>query len=169
MGDGAGDPPLADLVAGRAEAFAALYDRYAAKLYRAAVAMLGSPQDAEDVVQEVFVSMVRSHNRLIAVRNLNAYLFTALRHAAHRRMMERSRLSLTDVDPPAIPVAETDDRLAQALNQLPTEQREVIALKIDGDLTFAQIGDALDISPNTAASRYRYALQKLRRHLEAQS
>ncbi|OPX21729.1 MAG: hypothetical protein B1H04_06155 [Planctomycetales bacterium 4484_123] len=41
-----------------------------------------------------------------------------------------------------------------------------ISLKIDGQLTFAQIGEVLGISPNTAASRYRYALEKLRRLLE---
>jgi DNA-directed RNA polymerase specialized sigma24 family protein len=42
------------------------------------------------------------------------------------------------------------------------KQREIIALKIDGELTFAQIGEVLGISPNTAASRYRLALEKLR-------
>jgi RNA polymerase sigma-70 factor (ECF subfamily) len=52
------------------------------------------------------------------------------------------------------------------MQSLPAEQREVISLKIDGDLTFAQIAAVFDISPNTAASRYRYALEKLRRMLE---
>ena len=168
MCDRAGDPPLADLAAGRAEAFAALYDRYSAKLYRAALAMLGSSADAEDVVQEVFVSMVRSRHKLAEVRSLNAYLFTALRHAAHRRAAAPSSVSLSVVDPPSVPAVEHDDRLDRALQQLPPEQREVVALKIDGGLTFAQIGQALDISPNTAASRYRYALQKLRQYMEAQ-
>jgi len=52
--------------------------------------------------------------------------------------------------------------LEQALQSLPPEQREVIALKVDAGLTFAEIGVSLGISPNTAASRYRYALEKLR-------
>ena len=46
------------------------------------------------------------------------------------------------------------------------EQRELIALKIDGELTFAEIAACLGISPNTAASRYRYALEKLRARFE---
>jgi DNA-directed RNA polymerase specialized sigma24 family protein len=54
------------------------------------------------------------------------------------------------------------DRLTRALESLPPDQREVIALKIEGELTFAQIAAVLGISPNTAASRYRYALERLR-------
>jgi RNA polymerase sigma-70 factor (ECF subfamily) len=57
-------------------------------------------------------------------------------------------------------------RLEQALQMLPPTQRELIALKIEGGLTFAEIGSILGISPNTAASRYRYALAKLRTALE---
>ena len=45
---------------------------------------------------------------------------------------------------------------------MPLKQREIIALKIDGGLTFVQIGEVLGVSPNTAASRYRLALEKLR-------
>jgi RNA polymerase sigma-70 factor (ECF subfamily) len=52
------------------------------------------------------------------------------------------------------------------LASLPLEQREVITLKIDGGLTFAQIAEILHVNPNTAASRYRYAMEKLRRFLE---
>ena len=52
------------------------------------------------------------------------------------------------------------------MKPLPDAQREVLALKIDGGLTFAEIGEALDVSANTVASRYRYALDKLRQVLE---
>jgi RNA polymerase sigma-70 factor (ECF subfamily) len=58
------------------------------------------------------------------------------------------------------------ERLQRALVALPLEQREVIMLKIDGELTFAQIAQVIGASMNTAASRYRYALEKLRKLLE---
>jgi RNA polymerase sigma-70 factor (ECF subfamily) len=58
------------------------------------------------------------------------------------------------------------DELEEALKSLPPEQREVITLKVDGGLTFAQIAEILKVNANTAASRYRYALEKLRRVLE---
>jgi DNA-directed RNA polymerase specialized sigma24 family protein len=77
----------------------------------------------------------------------------AERHAAGR-----------DVVPPA---PGSDDDLAAAVASLPGEQREVIALKIDGGLTFAEIAAVTGTSPNTAASRYRYALEKLRTHMAA--
>jgi RNA polymerase sigma-70 factor (ECF subfamily) len=57
-------------------------------------------------------------------------------------------------------------RLQRAVLALPDEQRELIALKLDGGLTFAEIASVLAISPNTAASRYRYALEKLRTSLQ---
>ncbi|HZL35245.1 MAG TPA: sigma factor-like helix-turn-helix DNA-binding protein [Tepidisphaeraceae bacterium] len=52
-----------------------------------------------------------------------------------------------------------------SLSQLPTEQREVVVMKIWGGLTFGQIAKAIGVSPNTAASRYRYALQRLEAEL----
>ena len=56
-------------------------------------------------------------------------------------------------------------RLQQAVRSLPDEQREVVALKIDGELTFAQIAQIVGVSVSTAASRYQYALRKLRASL----
>ncbi|HXC99497.1 MAG TPA: sigma-70 family RNA polymerase sigma factor, partial [Verrucomicrobiae bacterium] len=57
------------------------------------------------------------------------------------------------------------EMLAQALGELPADQRAVLHLKLWEGLTFEQIAEALDISPNTAASRYRYGLDKLRDRL----
>ena len=75
------DPLLADLAAGRAEAFEELYDRFGRRLYRAAWGMLSNSEEAEDAVQEVFLSVVRSRERLAEVRDLTAYLFASLRRA----------------------------------------------------------------------------------------
>ncbi len=60
------------------------------------------------------------------------------------------------------PAADEAQRLREAIRALPAEQREVVMLKIDGELTFAQIAEVLAVSINTAAGRYRYALRKLR-------
>ena len=54
----------------------------------------------------------------------------------------------------------------QCLAELPVEQREVIVLKIWQDCTFEEIGGLLEISPNTAAGRYRYGVQKIKNQLE---
>jgi RNA polymerase sigma-70 factor (ECF subfamily) len=62
----------------------------------------------------------------------------------------------------AEPARVADDGLARAVAALPEPQREVLALKFDGGLTFAEIAAIVGASPNTVASRYRYALEKLR-------
>lgn len=173
--DGPGtDPLLFGLAAGDERAFEALYDRFAVRMYGAALRMLGSREDAEDVVQEVFLATVRSRKRLSDVRDLTAYLFAALQRTAVRCAQRRRRAfpaSQTAADEAVAPVerAATDNpnwhRLQQAIRSLPEEQREVIALKIDGELTFAQIAEVMGISISTAASRYQYALKKLRTSL----
>jgi len=76
---------LAGLAAGRDDAFAAVWDRFAARMLAAAWGMLGSRDAAEDAMQDVFVGLVQARERLAGIRDLQAYLFASLRHAAARR------------------------------------------------------------------------------------
>lgn len=160
------------LAAGDPEAFAALYDRLALRLLGAARTMTGSTADAEDVVQDLFMELARGRARLAAVADLEAYVFTMLRNAVRRRG-RRAALDRRTVVAIAVgrqasgslttPAAELpDDALAAAVAALPEAQREVVALKIDAGLTFAEIAAVTGTSLNTTASRYRYALEKLR-------
>jgi RNA polymerase sigma-70 factor (ECF subfamily) len=166
MAEPPGDPLLAGLAAGRDEAFAALYARDGAALFRVALALLGCRADAEDAVQEVFVGLAQA--RVASIDNLRAYLFTALRHAAakaaaRRRADRREPLSDAFAAPePRALAAGPAARLERALAALPADRREVLALKIDAGQTFREIAAVLGIRPNTAASRYRYALAELR-------
>ncbi len=170
----ADDPLIRGLAEGREEAFAALYDRFGPSLFRVALAALRSPHDAEDAVQEVFVGLVRARRRLPQVEDLRAYLFAALRHAVARlaadpkrtRSLSPEELVQLSAGKTAGVDCEQSAQLERALRMLPTEQREAVALKIDGGLTFAEMAAVLGISANTAASRYRYALEKLRTILE---
>jgi RNA polymerase sigma-70 factor (ECF subfamily) len=166
----ANDPLAPGLAAGDLRTWEALYDRLAGRLYRAAVRLLNCREDAEDAVQEVFTTVVRSRQRLAEVDDLDAYLFAALRHAAARLAGRNARLPAASEAAVRKAVARPEGpreggrspELSRALGRLPAAQREVIALKIDGELTFAQIGLVMGTSANTAASRYRYALEKLR-------
>jgi RNA polymerase sigma-70 factor (ECF subfamily) len=157
-----------------ADAVAALYDRFGPALFRTACALLGRNDLAEDAVQEAFVGVVRARVVLTDLQNVRAYLFAAVRHAATKvraragREKSMAPVDLVDVVGPDPRPADLDrsERLDRALRDLPADQREVIALKIDGGLTFAEIAACLGVSPNTAASRYRYALEKLRADLK---
>ena len=160
------------LASGDQEAFAALYDRLAVRLLGAARTMLCSSADAEDVVQDLFVELARGRSRLAAVADLEAYVFTMLRNAVRRRgrraaLDRRAVLAIAAGRRESEAVAATaaelpDDALVAAVAALPEAQREVVALKIDAGLTFAEIAAVTGTSLNTAASRYRYALEKLR-------
>ena len=174
MHDQAEERLRAGRVEGREDSFAALFDRYGRPLYRVAWTLLRSRPDAEDAVQEVFLGVVRARSTLGRVENLRAYLFAALRHAAARLAAGRKAELLSPDGLPAREAGtakaidpELSDLLERGLAALPEEQREVLSLKIDGGLTFAEVAAVLGIRPNTAASRYRYALEKLRAVLEA--
>ncbi len=165
--------PLAEsLAAGDPDAFAALYDRLAVRLLGAARTMTGSSADADDVVHDLFVALARGRARLAAVADLEAYVFTMLRNAVRRRgrraaLDRRAVLAIAEGRRAAGGFATVaahlpDDALAAAVAALPEAQREVVALKIDAGLTFAEIAAVTGTNLNTAASRYRYALEKLR-------
>jgi len=163
------------LAAGDTAAYQEAYDLYGAVLFRTAMRLLGGRADAEDAVQEVFAALVRSRDRLIRVTNVKAYLFVSLRHVAGRMYRRQQNQAATGLDETKCHVDasihasddwETADRLWRVVASLPAEQRDVLALKIQGELTFKEIGAICGISANTAASRYRYALEKLKQMME---
>ena len=142
------------------------YDKYHRPLLLFARQFLSSPADAEDALQEGFIRFWRSRQ---AARDPAAYLFACVRSAAidarrakcSRQRHEHHAAAQTPLltGPP-----ELDDRralLEAAITKLPAEQREVLVLKLWSDLTFAQIAEALALPAATAASRYRYALERL--------
>jgi RNA polymerase sigma-70 factor, ECF subfamily len=138
--------------------------------------------DAEDVLQDAMVRLWKSDMIELSEEGSRdpslAAAFTHIRRAAIdqarkniRRANREDRAMEMDEYSDIVwfdNTLEQDERSSQieaALKTLPDYYREVISLKIWGDLTFEEIAETLDIPMNTAASRYRYALEKLRRTL----
>ncbi len=129
--------------------------------------------DARDLLQELFISLARNPDRLDEVRDPRAFLFRSIHNLAMDHLRSRAsrqraheaaaeaRLSLFVVprNPDDAAYAEA---LSAALGELPPDQRAVVHLKLWEGMTLECIGRTLEISPNTAASRYRYGLEKLR-------
>lgn len=153
------------------------FQLYGPKLLLCARQWTRSVADAEDVVQEAFVRYWR-HQRELPGEPM-ALLVTSVRRAAcdlarrETRRVAREEWAdggIEDRAPVFQTSLEADDRreaLEAAMRRLPEEQREVLVLKIWAELTFEQIAGELELSPNTAASRYRYALVALRKELTA--
>jgi len=138
--------------------------------------------DAEDVVQEAFLRFWRARERRdVSIDDPVAYLFACVRHAVMDwqrggRRRGRREASVASERPKAAhhhaallsgPLEQEERRVAveSALSRLPEAQREVLVMKVWAGLSFPQIARALEIPPDTAASRYRYALAKLREQL----
>lgn len=153
-----------------------LYDEHAQALFAFLLNLTRDEADTRDLLQEIFVKLAREPDLLAGVREPRAFLVRLAHNAAIDLMRRRGTRERTKEDfaqesasvfaPSADPDEETFRReLSLALTELPPDQRAVAHLKLWGGLTFEQIAEALEIPPNTAASRYRYALDKLRGQL----
>jgi RNA polymerase sigma-70 factor, ECF subfamily len=142
-----------------------LYRQYGAALLLFASAISGDRGRAQDALHQVFLKAIENGSLSDAI-NKKAYLFACVRNAVLNDVKLQDRNMPLDIDsawfsPPDRDYA-GEQNLRRALGELPDDQREVIVLHVWGELTFSEIADLLGVSSNTAASRYRYALAKLR-------
>lgn len=149
-----------------------LYREHSSSLLLFAAALTGERSRAQDAVHKVFLKLIERGGIRQAI-DAKPYLFRSVRNAILNDAKARQRDISLD---PEVAWFEPPNRdytaelkLRLALQELTGDQREVTVLHIWGELTFSQIGEVLDISPNTAASRYRYALAKLREAMRMES
>jgi RNA polymerase sigma-70 factor (ECF subfamily) len=159
------------LARGDMAALGPVYDAHAPCLYHMLLLWGLLPPDAEDVVQEVFLALAEGRRKLRRIERLGPYLLGMARHMAGKRRTRRAReapqeaSALEAVPLPAAfgsPGADASLEARDVLALLPPEQAEVMVLHLWHGLTFAEVGESLGIPVNTAASRYRYGLEKLR-------
>ena len=151
---------------------------HSARLYVYARQRSQSREDAEDVIQDALIRLwgyqeVRDNVPPDLPLAYSVLRFVAMDHIkkqGRKKRKEDAVIFLHDQDDYWLDTNAEDDEeammLRQAVEKLGEKLREVVTLKIWGGLTFGQIAEAMSISPNTAASRYRYALEQLERKLE---
>lgn len=165
---------------GSREALTRIYEKYKADLLLLAMGLLNDKTAAEDVVHDVFLSFVRSLDRFRLTGSLKGFLLTcAANHARNWNKAQRVRMRPVGDDGAHDPLYMGDrsvvqepleslvcneqlERLGAALAELPFEQREIVMLHLHGRMTFQAIAKAMQIPANTAKSRYRYGMDKLR-------
>ncbi len=170
---------------GSVEAMNTLVEEYRRPLYAFIWKMRPSDQDADEIFQEVWFRAIRHIHRFRSGSFLS-WIF----RIAHNLMIDRARKSkhrldlhrenegdedreerLVDDRPsPSDAAASSDDimHLKKAIEKLPAEQREVVLLRMDSDLSFKEIARIQRVSINTALARMQYALNKLREELPFQ-
>ena len=164
---------------GEAAAFEALYARHRARLYRYVLHQCGRREAADELFQEIWMSVIRARESY----EVSAKFTTWLYRVAHNRLIDhfrgdqRRRAHLADADPddlpePPAPAHEQPERLADraecarriagAIDALPASQREAFLMATEGELTVEEIANATGTGYETAKSRLRYAYARLR-------
>jgi RNA polymerase sigma factor (sigma-70 family) len=158
---------------GSRDALRRIYEKYLNRLLTLAMALLNDAGAAEDVVHDVFVSFAESAGDFKLAGSLKSYLTTCVVNRARDRIranqrgparLDGSEPIRSDLGGPdhAILCSEQSQRLNRAIALLPAEQREVITLRLKGEMKFGQIAKLHGVSINTIQGRYRYGLNKLR-------
>lgn len=178
------DARLAERIrAGQAEALGELYDRYASTALATALRVVGSREEAEDVVHEAFVAVWRKIDRFDAGRGaLRAWLMTVVRNRAIDRVRgRRPGMDIEDADERSLlrtgPNPTWEAALARAsaaeiqdaLASLPDEQRRAVELAYFEGYTYREVAELTGVPAGTANGRLRLALAKLREALQSSS
>jgi len=164
-----------------ASAFEALYCRHRSGLYRYLLRQCESAATAEELFQDVWLNVVRAKQAYVVEARFATYLYRVAHNRLvdhYRRSAHRPSLSVQEDEPDPTELIAADsvaqpevrfeakqqtERFARLLAELPEAQREAFVLREEAGLSIAEIADATGVNAETAKSRLRYALAKLRR------
>ncbi|QNL47868.1 RNA polymerase sigma-70 factor [Olivibacter sp. SDN3] len=169
---------LMQLVAGKQQALEALYNRYWDRLFVVAANLLGSPEEAEECVQNVFIGLWKRRENLQLTHSLHTYLAVAVKYQAlsvlsrnQRRKERPSQIGFDDdpidaVSPEADFIAkELRTRIEQSINRLPPQCQLVFRMSREQDKSVKEIAESLGLSENTVKMHLKNANKKLRSDL----
>jgi RNA polymerase sigma factor (sigma-70 family) len=144
----------------------ALYRQHGPALLAYGASLLGDRAAAEDVLHQVFLEML---GKISMPDEPRPYLFRAIRNRALNSRRASERLTALDHHEWLVKTEATMQAaiaIEKAMRELSPEQREVVVMKVWGEMTLEEMAKVLEIPVNTVASRYRYALAKLREQLQ---
>jgi RNA polymerase sigma factor (sigma-70 family) len=168
------------LQGGRVDALRRVYDKYKLDLLKLAILLTGDTHRSEDAVQDVFLRLAESFDRISDHGNLKNFLITCLINRIRTLRRDGQR---HEVAPPSEAATQTArssppdhwavvneqmQRISQAMAGLPIEQREVVTLRFEADLGFPEIARIQNAPINTVQGRYRYGMEKLRALLDSE-
>ena len=136
---------------------------------------LGDANEAEDILQDIFITLCTTPGMTGNIKNMKSYIFRCLSNKCNTLLRSRQMLQIVDIE--SKEVSEKEDYqptnfeqeytlINKLLSTIPQEQSEVIRLHIHGEKTFREIADILEIPESSVKSRYRYGIEKLRREIK---
>ncbi len=153
-------------------AFDELVRRYQRPVYRIALRFARDRDEAEDLAQRTFVRAFANARRLKPGSSFRAWLFCIAANLARNHLRDRARLMFgIPLDMPVVSEGTSLDdqrrrsRVREAMAKLPRRQRQVMTLRVDGDLPFADVASALGITENNAKVCYHLAVRRLKEML----
>lgn len=164
---------------GDTDALRRIYEKYRDDLLLLAVALLNDMNVAEDALHDVFLSFAQQIEDFKLTGSLKGYLATCVANRSRNMLRDRKTTATTPEEANAL-ASDTNEPsasmicneqlqlLSGALAQLPDEQKETIVLHMYGAMRFKEIAGTQQVSVNTAKSRYRYGIEKLRVILNGQ-
>ena len=165
---------------GNTDALGRIYVKYKNELLKLAVCLINDVSIAEDAVQDVFVKFAQSPEKVGVRGNLKSFLSVCVLNQVRNRRRSNQRRSECGieqaqhvVDAASGPhqwavLSEQMKLVTNAMAHLPDEQREVVALHIQGDMTLRRIAELQNASISTVQGRYRYGITKLRKLLNGE-
>ena len=144
-------------------------------LFRYACYILGNTDEAEDLLQDLFLNLCHTPGIVEKTKDLKSYIFRCIYNNCNSLMQHKRKINFQSLE--LREVAEIADSQPQTfeeeyilinrlLNAIPQEQSEVIRLHIHGEKTFREISNILGLPEASVKSRYRYGIEKLRRMID---
>lgn len=152
---------------GDREALSVVYDSMSRMIFSVALAVTGSTADAEDVLQDTMVGIVKSAHSYKQGTNARAWILSIARNRAIDMVRKRKNaIPLEEIEHLPDPMQEPSctESVLELLAPLHTEDRQLVMLRLHYELTFEEISDVLGISLSAAQKRYQRAIQKLQKY-----
>jgi RNA polymerase sigma-70 factor (ECF subfamily) len=144
-----------------------LMEKHKQELFRYACYRVANVEDAEDILQDVYLRMLERGSEAAKVENLHAYVFRALVNACNSHALSPDFIPLTcaevlDISEQPQSFEDEATRIAALVDAMPEHTREAVRLKIFASMTFCDIAATLGFSETTAKRRYYEGLEYLR-------
>lgn len=159
------------------DAFETIFNLYHSRVYAFAQSLLNSSQDAEEIVQNVFLALWNQRKNLNISGSFTSYIFSIARHMVYEHIRQKinkeafseyyleHNVEYSFITEEEVAYNELESKIQQCIDLLPERRREIFVLSRIEKLTYKEIAERLNISENTVDTQIRHALNSLRHQL----